>query len=312
MKTRFWALHVVAATLCAVSVDAQAQDAVTVESKIVFGGLTICSVGVFVSNTTPIVAFYLPLEIRRVASGPYIAPTGGPISLIWKLAPGNRVWYSPLGPIPTPDWPEGEVVLEKYADTAEFIAPCSGPPSHTFYSPSGYVDFVSPDAVAIACLSTGDANSGDQVTLDPGADPPGTENASILLVAGIGLNTPQYGTIEIDTCCIYPSGHLFFVDANYSQFAPAFTSGGIIVRCHHGNPSCDGTHDALDVVWVSNRAFRGYDALNDPSCPAHGISVDGLTDLNCDNTTNVVDLVSMVAVAFRNADPATLICDPCP
>jgi len=35
------------------------------------------------------------------------------------------------------------------------------------------------------------------------------------------------------------------------------------------------------------------------------------TDVTCDNLTNVFDVVAFVDVAFRSADPATTFCDPC-
>jgi hypothetical protein len=36
------------------------------------------------------------------------------------------------------------------------------------------------------------------------------------------------------------------------------------------------------------------------------------TDVNCTNSTDVIDVVKMVNVAFRGANPATEFCNPCP
>jgi hypothetical protein len=52
-------------------------------------------------------------------------------------------------------------------------------------------------------------------------------------------------------------------------------------------------------------AFRGVDPVIDPGCPRER------TDVNCDDYTTVQDVVKVVNVAFRSADPATEFCDPC-
>jgi PKD repeat protein len=36
------------------------------------------------------------------------------------------------------------------------------------------------------------------------------------------------------------------------------------------------------------------------------------TDVDCNGATDVLDVVTVVAVAFRNADPEDLLCEPCP
>ena len=35
------------------------------------------------------------------------------------------------------------------------------------------------------------------------------------------------------------------------------------------------------------------------------------TNVTCDNVTDVFDVLAVVAVAFQNADPAVEFCDPC-
>ena len=79
----------------------------------------------------------------------------------------------------------------------------------------------------------------------------------------------------------------------------------------HADAECDFFTTIVDVVTVVGRAFRNEAAINDASCPAHGTSVDGRTDVNCSNGTDIIDVVKMVDVTFRNADPATTFCDPC-
>ena len=287
---------------------ALAQDAVTVESKTVFGGEDLCSLGVFISNSTPLSGIVVPLEIRSETYDAYIAPGFVSGGFKWQLTPGNRVWASPLG-VAMPGWPASGMTVRKFADTAEFFEACSGPLSHTFRTGSSNPNFISPDAVFFASVSTGDPSIGEQITLAPGSDPNGSANASFLIVTGIA---PQFGTFVIDTCCAAPANHLGYWNENAVRFDPAFTSGTVTVRCHHADPVCDGEHNILDVVMVANRAYRAYEALNDPSCAAHGVTVDGLTDVNCDGVTDVMDHVRMVNVAFRGMDPLTQFCDPCP
>jgi hypothetical protein len=285
-----------------------AQDAVMAESKTVYGGDDLCSLGVFISNSTPISGINIPIEIRSVTHGAYIAPGFVTSGFKWQLTPGNRVWASPLG-VAMANWPASGMTLRRFADTAEFFDACGGPISHTFQSAATNPNFISPDAVFFSSVSTGDPNIGEQVTLAPGSDPSGSANASLLMITGIA---PQYGTFAIDTCCVYPGNHLGYTDENSVHFGPAFTAGMVTVRCHHADPVCDGEHNIQDVVMVANRAYRAYEALNDPSCPAHGVTVDGLTDVDCSGVTDIVDHVRMVNVAFRGMDPGSQFCDPCP
>lgn len=69
-------------------------------------------------------------------------------------------------------------------------------------------------------------------------------------------------------------------------------------------------HDNINYVIVKciEVAFRAFPALPDPNpnCPYER------TDVNCDTITSVVDIVKIVNVSFRNANPATEYCVPCP
>lgn len=69
------------------------------------------------------------------------------------------------------------------------------------------------------------------------------------------------------------------------------------------------------VILFGGRATDGLTPLDGtqswPYCDATPcMSVQG--DLNCDGVHTVVDVVKMVNVTFRNADPATEFCQPCP
>ena len=84
-----------------------------------------------------------------------------------------------------------------------------------------------------------------------------------------------------------------------------------------GDNDCDGDNDAVDAL----KGLRHVAALsvsqNDP-CPEMGSTVEVADasphiwgDLDCDGDTDVFDVVHVVAVAFRNADPAIEFCEPC-
>ena len=60
-----------------------------------------------------------------------------------------------------------------------------------------------------------------------------------------------------------------------------------------------------------DRAFRAAPATLDPACPFGPPEIDGVTDVDCSGATNIVDVVKIVDVTFRGADPATKFCKPC-
>ncbi|HUU47056.1 MAG TPA: hypothetical protein VM118_15115 [Acidobacteriota bacterium] len=97
---------------------------------------------------------------------------------------------------------------------------------------------------------------------------------------------------------------------NYSAHSTetAVDAAGPFCACDcHGDPSCDGVTNVLDVVQVVNVGFRGGAALPDPNdaCPFE------TTDVDCSGFTNVLDVVRIVDVAFRGGDPALKFADPC-
>lgn len=198
-----------------------AANHVTVESKSVATSATGVQIGVFVDNDIPITALVLPLELREATPGTYVTTA-------FTFAPQTtgRVYNSPLGPAGA-NWPGANVTARKYAVTA--TPPCSGPVSSSFNTAAAQIDFVSPDAVFHATVSTGDPNIGEDITLDPGSDPSGTANASFLFTFNV---TAIDGLIEIDTTCIRPANHISYVDETSSPVAVSFTKGIVTV----GNP----------------------------------------------------------------------------
>lgn len=78
------------------------------------------------------------------------------------------------------------------------------------------------------------------------------------------------------------------------------------------DPNCDGIRsDVLDIVLLIERAFRGSPPQLDDDCPAHAVMVDGRTDVDCSGTTDVIDVVRGINVAFRDGSVTQEYCDPC-
>ncbi|HUU45042.1 MAG TPA: hypothetical protein VM118_04850, partial [Acidobacteriota bacterium] len=63
--------------------------------------------------------------------------------------------------------------------------------------------------------------------------------------------------------------------------------------------------DPLDVVWAARVAFRGYPQVFDDDCPY------ARTDVDCNGFTNVIDVVKIVNVVYRDGDPAVQFCRGC-
>lgn len=191
---------------------------VSVESKNVAPGATGVQIGVFIENDVGITALVLPLELRSATPGTYVTTA---FNFVRQTA--GRVHNSPLG-VAGSNWPAANVTARRYAVTEG--PACSGPVSETYNTAAAQIDFVSPDAVFHAAVSTGDPGIGEDITMPPGSDPPGTANASFLFTFNV---TGIDGLIEIDTCCVRPANHLTFVDDNNTAISPTFDKGLIIV-----------------------------------------------------------------------------------
>jgi hypothetical protein len=59
------------------------------------------------------------------------------------------------------------------------------------------------------------------------------------------------------------------------------------------------------VVETVAVAFRNAAGQSDPDCPRQQ------TDVDCSGETDVLDVVKVVGVAFRNDLPASTFCSPC-
>jgi hypothetical protein len=222
----------------------------------------------------------IPLEIRSIDDGSYISD-----SLVFTVQ--GRVGQSGLM----------DFTILRYYGTPAVENSCSGPNANSYVTESP-IDFVSPDGV-LWLGATG------LIGLPTGADgEPGSGTPSFTLNFA---TTSVVGSFEIDTCCMTPANHIFYLDQS-SGFIIPFTKGVVtIIDCAcpcQGDPVCDSTSDVLDVVAAVNEAFRGAAAVADSQCP-HISRVD----INCDCVVDVLDVVGIVNRAFRGA--AASPCNPC-
>ena len=176
-----------------------AANAISVESKGVVTGATGITLGVFVENDVSLMAMVLPLEIRAVDAGSFIADT---LTLIVQ----GRVAASGLMDLDT----------LTFRPTPEAVNSCSGPISST-YATVAPVDFVTPDALMWMGLKTSSAS------LAPGSD---GVTPSFLLFFDV---THSPGAFEIDSCCTMPANHLVFIDDLINEIVPSFTKGVITI-----------------------------------------------------------------------------------
>lgn len=310
-------LSIVAVVLVSVS-SARAENSVRVESKTFTPGQTTCTVGVFLTNDIGWRGFNMPLEIRTISGGAYMvaAFSRGPNPL-------GRLHNSPLGAAGT-NWPSAGITQRTYAvPVAAGSCPRPTDSVSSWNSAAANPDYISPDAILHACVSTGDPNIGEDITLDPGADPPETRFASYRIVFNVNANSGQF---EIDTTCLLPSTRLVYVvdagNGDVVSLAPEFTKGIItIFACDTSQvPDCDGDgllNAADNCPGVANPGQEDGDGDGDGDHCDNCISTANPTQLDedadgvgnaCDNCPNVVNSSQQNADGDAYGDA----CDPCP
>lgn len=216
-RNRLAVAFVTAGLLCAAG-TAQSANLVRVESLSDMpadsAGVTI---GVYVENDIQISGMVLPLEIRKSTGDAYIV---GPTTT-WVLNPAGRVNNSPLGAAdPGGQWPAASITINKLA-VPNPDNTCTGQLLRTWGAAATNPDYVSPDGVFFASVSTGDP-SFEMIYLDPGADPQGTPSFNLT----VNLNGSP-GIFEIDTMCKFPASHLAYVDENVASVLPNFIKGRV-------------------------------------------------------------------------------------
>jgi len=138
--------------------------------------------------------------------------------------------------------------------------------------------------------------------LTAGADVSG----SFLLTVDIG---DQAGTFEIDTTCIDPTNHQYWVESGpfIKDGIPAtFTKGVITVLACDCSFQSDFDGDnfvtALDLGSMIDLLFAGATDIQDPACPSTR------SDFDCDGFATALDLGGLIDYLFAGGDSP---CDPC-
>jgi len=74
----------------------------------------------------------------------------------------------------------------------------------------------------------------------------------------------------------------------------------------HGDPVCDGLLNIIDCVVVADVLMGRTPPTTDPGCAYER------TDVSCNGTTDLLDLIKFINVVFYAGDPATQFCHPNP
>jgi hypothetical protein len=286
---------------CLVPVPLTPGGDVYVESKTVPAGALGVEVGIYLYNDQNVEAVVLPLEIRSLSPGSYVA---------------GSVDVEVRGRLATTGLVINAFTSSAFDTTPAIVGSCSGPIANTYDSAVFYSQAIpsSPMGMLWAGISTG----------APGWQPPGLTTYD--LQAGFdgypGNGVPSLvlkfdvtstpGQFEIDTCCWAPANHLAFVASDFETvITPGFSKGIVTIgdpippdcSCH-ADPRCDGLADVIDIVGVVRAAFGGGTATVDAGCPVQREDVD------CSSAVDLVDVVKMINVAFRGFDPQSEFCDP--
>lgn len=284
----------------------RAEHSLYIESKEVSINATACTVGVYLTNSLDISGITVALEARSSTGGAYLGGAISGSSFSWGLNPTGRAYNSPLGPA-GPNWPAPMSTTKVFADPS---GSCSNPNGAGL--PGHYTDVsllpndVSPDGFLFLSVSNGNEQVGDTETLVAGTDVIG--HPSLRFIFPVNGNP---GTFTIDGCCIYQVHLSSYANIDFEIYLE-ITPGVITIlpcKCDcPGDPACDGVRsNILDVVAVVDAAFNASLSISDPNagCPYR------TTDVNCSGSTDVLDVVKTVNVAFRGANATTEYCEAC-
>jgi len=288
------------ALLVTMTGGAQAANSIVVESKSVPRGKSGVTVGVFFTNDVLLQAIVVPLEIRSIDTGAFMAhslvATGQGRFAVFAGSAGWTIQRF-LG--------NKSIYPDEFACATDSTGLVWGGADARSGSDS-ILAFVSPDALLYVVVGMTDSSM-----LAPGSDgAPGSGTPSVVLTFDV---TTTAGRFEIDTTCVAQDNHVVFVREPLPNVwvVPSFTKGVVTIGCAcacHGDPICDGAHNIQDVSKTIAVAFRGAPPVIDPNplCPYTD------TDVNCDGVTTIIDVTKMSNVVFRGANPNTEFCHPCP
>lgn len=263
--------------------SSHAVDRIAVTSMWVASGETGVVVPILMSNDVTISSVVVPLVLREITVGSYVAnsltmtfadrlPSGGPLSFI-----RTTNWYTTEDGNCKSGQPGG------FGTLTETDGSFAGP-------------FVSPQAVEFSALSLGPI----------GALPPGSDVTGSMVLTFDVTATP--GDFEIDTTCVDPAGHLAFVQVPTANVVPNFLKGTIsIMDCPCWGVDLD-HNDLLDAVDIAREIdcvfFGGIcgSIYIGPNCPVW------LGDFDGDTVPDATDLALLIDhVFFGGSGPF----DPC-
>lgn len=137
--------------------------------------------------------------------------------------------------------------------------------------------------------------------------PAGADSAGSIVIAF--TPPPVFGSFEIDTTCVAPANHVFFMDGYAGTpviRTPVFVKGAVrLCDCrYHGDLDGSGGINATDMAILIDWVFFGVGPPpTDPTCPHSNRG-----DFNCDGIENATDLTLLINhVNFGGPGP----CDPC-
>jgi len=275
--------HVATAFLLCLSSSALAVNTLEVPSLEVITNTQGVAIPIRMVNDTALMGVVTPLVIRNTSGGAFITSVKG--SFRDRLPPGG----------PLSDF----VFVNHY--TSE-NGNCKSDEPGGFGAPSVIADTnsqpvsASPYAILFVRFST------VSPILYAGAD----ESGSLLLTVDIG---DQDGTFEIDTTCIDPTNHLFWVEVGpfIKEGIPAtFTKGVVtVLACacpFQADFDEDGFSTALDLGSLIDVIFAGAPDILDRACPKTR------ADFDCDGFATALDLSGLVDYLFQSGNAP---CDPC-
>lgn len=283
-RRRIFTVAALVALLCiALASTTHAENSVTIPSIETLTNTPGVVIPIRMVNDTALQGIVTPLVIRNTSGGAFITSVKGSF--------GDRL---------PPDGPLSDIVFVNHYQTED--GNCKSDQPGGFGAPTVLADTTAqpvpgpPYALLFSRFST------TSPRLTAGADVTG----SFILTMDIG---DQDGTFEIDTTCVDPTNHQYWVESGpfIKNGIPAtFTKGVVtVLACdcpYQSDFDADSYATPLDLGSLIDILFAGASDVHDPTCPGTR------ADFDCDGFPTAMDLGGLVDYLFAGGDPP---CDPC-